>query len=213
MFRLGAMRPSPALVIACLSLLISLGGVGYAAVNLPKNSVGPRQIRNGAVSNKKLARAAVTSTKVARDSLTGVQVKESTLGRVPDATHAASADNAASAGNAATLAGLTPTALAGAQRRVIFAGGAATTIAPYTCVFVFSYGVGAPSDAGKVVGMWITDSGGINPPADLNNLTAFIPGTVALTSQGGTIAFAQVCNLKSTPDSLPTGWQVHTAVH
>ena len=34
-------RPSPAMVVACLALAISLGGVGYAAVKLPKNSSAP----------------------------------------------------------------------------------------------------------------------------------------------------------------------------
>jgi hypothetical protein len=47
-------RPSPALVVACLALAISLGGVGYAAVKLPKNSVGTVQLKNGAVTSKKV---------------------------------------------------------------------------------------------------------------------------------------------------------------
>ena len=42
-------RPSPALVIACLSLAIALGGTGYAAVVLPANSVGTKQLINGSV--------------------------------------------------------------------------------------------------------------------------------------------------------------------
>ena len=47
-------RPSPALVVACVSLVVALGGVSYAAVTLPKNSVGSRQIRKGAVVPSKL---------------------------------------------------------------------------------------------------------------------------------------------------------------
>lgn len=47
-------RPSPALVVACLALLVALGGTGYAAVVLPRNSVGPMQLRNGAVSSLKV---------------------------------------------------------------------------------------------------------------------------------------------------------------
>jgi hypothetical protein len=34
------LRPSPALVVASIALAVSLGGVGYAAVKLPRNSVG-----------------------------------------------------------------------------------------------------------------------------------------------------------------------------
>ena len=42
-------RPSPALVVACLALAVALGGTGYAAMVLPANSVGTKQLRNGAV--------------------------------------------------------------------------------------------------------------------------------------------------------------------
>src|SRR5712691_11001221 len=42
-------RPSPALVIACLALAVSLGGTGYAAIVLPANSVGTKQLINGSV--------------------------------------------------------------------------------------------------------------------------------------------------------------------
>ena len=50
--RLG--RPSPALVVASLALLVALGGTGYAAVALPKNSVGTPQLRAGAVTSLKV---------------------------------------------------------------------------------------------------------------------------------------------------------------
>jgi hypothetical protein len=42
-------RPSPGFVVACLALAVALGGTGYAAVVLPANSVGTKQLRNGAV--------------------------------------------------------------------------------------------------------------------------------------------------------------------
>jgi hypothetical protein len=42
-------RPSPALVVACVALAVALGGTGYAAIVLPANSVGTKQLRNGAV--------------------------------------------------------------------------------------------------------------------------------------------------------------------
>ena len=38
-------RPSPALVVACLALAITLGGTSYAAVTLPRNSVGTPQLK------------------------------------------------------------------------------------------------------------------------------------------------------------------------
>jgi hypothetical protein len=42
-------RPSPAVVVACLALAVALGGTGYSAIVLPANSVGTKQLRNGAV--------------------------------------------------------------------------------------------------------------------------------------------------------------------
>ncbi len=86
--RLRINRPSPAMVVACTALAISLGGTGYAAIKLPANSVGSRQLKKSAVTNRKLARGAVTGSKVARNSLTGAQINASTLGTVPNATTA-----------------------------------------------------------------------------------------------------------------------------
>lgn len=47
-------RPSPAIVISVTALFLSLGGVGYAASQLPRNSVGNAQLQNDAVSYKKI---------------------------------------------------------------------------------------------------------------------------------------------------------------
>jgi hypothetical protein len=65
--------------IALLALFVALGGTSYAAVSLPKGSVGSDQIKArsvqtlkiapGAVTNKRLADDAVNSKKVANGSL------------------------------------------------------------------------------------------------------------------------------------------------
>jgi len=48
-------HPSPALVISLIALFVALGGTSYAAINaLPKNSVGTKQLKNGAVTGAKL---------------------------------------------------------------------------------------------------------------------------------------------------------------
>jgi hypothetical protein len=47
-------KPSPALVIAVLALVVAMGGTGYAALKLPKNSVGSKQIKSNAVSSSKV---------------------------------------------------------------------------------------------------------------------------------------------------------------
>ena len=63
-------RPSPAMVVACLALLVALGGTSVAAVNqLGRNTVGPRQLQPGAVTNPKIRNNAVNSVKVANRSL------------------------------------------------------------------------------------------------------------------------------------------------
>ena len=58
------------MVVACLALLVALTGTSVAAVNqLGRNTVGPLQLKNGAVTNPKLRNNAVTSAKVANRSL------------------------------------------------------------------------------------------------------------------------------------------------
>ena len=37
--------PSRAMIVACVSLVLALGGVSYAAGVLPANSVGAKQLR------------------------------------------------------------------------------------------------------------------------------------------------------------------------
>jgi hypothetical protein len=91
-------------VMATLAVFIALGGTGYAVTALPRNSVGPRQLRRHAVSNAKLAPRAVTASRVKDDALSGKQIKESTLSKVPSAT---SADHAATSDAATTVGGLT----------------------------------------------------------------------------------------------------------
>jgi hypothetical protein len=54
MNRLLRLRPSPAMVVACAALFVSLGGVGYAAITLPKNSVGTKQLKRNAVNSAKV---------------------------------------------------------------------------------------------------------------------------------------------------------------
>jgi hypothetical protein len=70
MRKLSIRRPSPAMVVACLALLVALGGTSVAAVNqLARNSVGTAQLQFGAVTNPKIRNNAVTSIKVQNRSL------------------------------------------------------------------------------------------------------------------------------------------------
>jgi len=81
--RIKLHRPSPALVIALLALFVALGGTGYAALNLPRNSVGSKQLRKSAVRNVDIASNAVTGAKVRRRSLDSTDFKTDSLPRGP----------------------------------------------------------------------------------------------------------------------------------
>ncbi len=90
------MRPklTYANVVATLALFIAIGGAGaFAATQLAKNSVGSKQLKKNAVITAKIKQEAVTAAKVKKGTLTGTQINAATLGTVPNATHAASADS------------------------------------------------------------------------------------------------------------------------
>lgn len=88
-------------IIATLALFIALGGVSYAAVKLPKNSVTNKTIKKNAVTSAKIKNKTITSSDVKSNTLTGSQINESTLA-VPSTAFATSAGTAASAGTAGT---------------------------------------------------------------------------------------------------------------
>ena len=84
-------RPSASMVVAIVALVVAMAGTSYAALTLPKNSVGSKQLRAGAVTNAKLANGAVTAAKLNTAGLT-----------VPNALNAAVAGTATTAASAAT---------------------------------------------------------------------------------------------------------------
>src|SRR5881296_1014743 len=91
-------------VMATIAVFLALGGGAYAALKLPKNSVGSKQIKKRAVTKAKLHKGAVDGSKVKDHSLTGRQINLAKLGTVPNAGHSASADSATTAGSAANAA-------------------------------------------------------------------------------------------------------------
>jgi len=80
MHRLIRHRPSPALVVACLALLVALSGSSVAAVNaLGRNTVGAPQIKPNAVSTSELRNGAVTNAKLHANAVTGLKVRNHSL--------------------------------------------------------------------------------------------------------------------------------------
>jgi hypothetical protein len=57
------------MIVACAALIVSLGGVSYAAGVLPKGSVGTAQLQ----------KKAVTASKLRANSVSGLKVKDGTL--------------------------------------------------------------------------------------------------------------------------------------
>lgn len=57
-------------VIATIALFVALGGAATAATQLPRNSVGPNQIKRGAVNTAKLRNQAVRPKKIAPKAVT-----------------------------------------------------------------------------------------------------------------------------------------------
>jgi hypothetical protein len=104
----GVWRHSPALVISVIALFVALGGSVYAAKkakidgkairakSIPGNRLQPRSIAANRLRPGVLQGAASTAP------LTGAEINELTLGQVPSAAHADSADTAQSAVDAQT---------------------------------------------------------------------------------------------------------------
>jgi len=70
---------APAMIVACLSLLVALGGVSYAAGVLPRNSVGTTQLQKKAVTGPKIKKNAVTGMKVKNGTLLAADFKAGQL--------------------------------------------------------------------------------------------------------------------------------------
>jgi hypothetical protein len=65
------------MVVSFIALFVSLGGVGYAAVTLPNNSVGNAQLQNNSVGNFKLKSNAVGAKKIINGSVGASKVNSS----------------------------------------------------------------------------------------------------------------------------------------
>jgi hypothetical protein len=100
--RIAALRPSPALVIACIALFVALGGVSYGVAtgsidsreiadntvrskDVRNNSVYSRDIRNNDVRDIDIRNGTVKGRDIAKSTITGDNINMAKLGQVPDA--------------------------------------------------------------------------------------------------------------------------------
>jgi hypothetical protein len=112
--------PSPALVISCVALFVSLGGVSYGVAtgfidsreiknntirskDVRNNTLRTFDIRNNEVRGFDIRNSSVQGRDVAFDTLTGADISEESLGKVPSA---GTADNATTAGSAGSVGGI-----------------------------------------------------------------------------------------------------------
>jgi hypothetical protein len=106
-------------VMSTIAVLLLLGGgAALAAGKLGKNSVGTKQLKNGAV----------TGAKIKKRTITGTNINLAKLGTVPSATNATTANTATTSGTANALAAPEALRLVGTSGQPAFLDG--TTNAP-----------------------------------------------------------------------------------
>jgi hypothetical protein len=157
-------RPSSAMVVACISLFVAMGGVGYAAATIDSgdivnNSVRSKDVRNGDLRAKDLK----------PDTLGGGRIKESKLGKVPSATDADSLGG--------TAAG---EYLKSNARGVAVAG--ATIASDGTVRSWFNRAGGAPTVQDTGTGDYMVTFPGISPSMDTHVGTSNVVGIFGLST-------------------------------
>ena len=193
-------RPSPALVISCIALFLSLGGVSYGVAtgfidsreiknnqvrskDLRNNSIRTFDIRNNEVRGFDIRNSSVQGRDVALNTLTGADVSEQDLDKVPSA---AAADTAASVG------GVTPKAFA-------YAGEAGSAFVPVLALggLTLEARCVAPSELEVRANPAVPNSeiGSNFPPVPLNEVDLdpgenFLVVNMGTADGSGTIAFA-----------------------
>jgi len=128
-------RLSFANVTSCLALFVALGGTSYAAISLPADSVGTRQIRTGGVGNSEIKADGVRKWEIAPNAVGKSEIARSGVGKGEIATGAVGAGEIGKDAvrtseiqdNAITPADLSPTAKTalGVARASVTKGGAA----------------------------------------------------------------------------------------
>jgi hypothetical protein len=87
--KVGRKRPSPAIAISVIALIVTLTGTAYAA--LGPHSVGSRQLKPHAVTGSKFADSAIEGAKVAKQTLTGSDFNIAEFATVPNVSNASTA--------------------------------------------------------------------------------------------------------------------------
>jgi len=91
--------PSPALLIACLALFVALGGTVLAATKIDGRTIRVKSLPGnrlavGSLPGNRLRPGTIPGSRLAPGSVKAKQIDVGSLGPVPSATHADSADSA-----------------------------------------------------------------------------------------------------------------------
>lgn len=70
------MRPSPAMVVAVISLLVSLSGAAYAGMTVSQDSIGSKELKRGAVKTGNVRDEAVTPKKLAHEAVEKSKIRK-----------------------------------------------------------------------------------------------------------------------------------------
>ena len=217
-------RPSPALVVSFVALFVALGGVGYAATQLPRNSVGNAQLQNNSVGNFKLKSNAVGARKIINGSVGAKQVNSSQVQLRVSSTCSTGAISAVGLSGSVTCSPTLPNQL-GASTSPVTLGTGSTTVAtksltagsPYLVLAyphaVISGAIGQHVEVDCTLSVPSTSATGGTPGAntitkslalDLGSSTQSDAGTIPLALPVSSATSAQTATVACT-DSTPSG--------
>jgi len=223
---LARRRPSAPLIVSFAALFVALGGVGYAATQLPANSVGTAQLRNGSVGNWKLKFNSVGARKIINGSVGAKQVLPSQVQlRLSSSCSSGAIAAVAQSGNV-TCTPTQPNEY-GTSGSGVTVGGSATTVATKALAAGSSYLVlayphaaisGAAGQHVEVDCTLSVPASGTSTPGS-NTITKSLAvdlasgsppqaGTIPLVLPVASAASAQTatvsCTYLATPDTSPT---------
>lgn len=215
-------RVSPAMGVAMIALVLSLGGTSFAqgAASKLGKLISGSKIKRGSIPGDRLVKGGVPGDRIKSNSITGKQINEKTLGTVPSATRAQRvtladrATNAQRATNADNALALGGTAAAG---YLSFAGRGI----PSGTTVTGAFGIG--SNVTATVTTTVVDPEDLTPmtPPTATSTTTMtsdirqvvqLPGTAPADLSNGTVNFAAggadadpSCSGTATAPTAPAG--------